>query len=121
MVMTPMALVDAKACSSRSYCLLNRISAMYMSGPTTTMIHAPSLNLAMAKISTTKEATTAEVALHHARAGHGEAGEHADGVQGHQRVDLRVEDDDQHQRDRPQHEDPVGEGEAMSALGELSG
>ena len=34
-----------------------------MSGPTTTMIHAPSVNLAMTKTSTTIAVTDAEVAL----------------------------------------------------------
>ena len=77
------------------------------SGRTTTMTQAPSVNLATAKMSTTTnerkhrgEAVdgqdaappvalpVGQVVLDHARPGHGEAGEHADGVEGDQAVDL---------------------------------
>ena len=62
-----------------------------------------------------------EVVLDHARAGHGEAGEHADGVERHQPVDLGLEHQDQGDGHRGQHQDPVGEGQAVAPPGQLPG
>jgi len=56
-------LTASKARSSRTYCLFSRINAMYMKGPTTAMIHAPSVNLTIRKIRTTIEVTVAESAF----------------------------------------------------------
>ena len=83
-----------------------------MIGPTTTMIHAPSVNFAMTKIEydnrrdagrkrVHEDATSpvgffhAQVARDHARSGEGESGEDTDRVERDQGVDRRVEGDDQ--------------------------
>ena len=62
-----------------------------------------------------------EVVLDHAGAGHGEAGEDADGVEGDQPVELGPVDEHQRERDRGQHQDAVGEGEPVAPPGELAG
>ena len=56
------------------------------------------------------------VILRHAEAGHGERGEHADGVQRDQAVDVRVLDDDQRHGHDGQHDDRVGEHQPVPAL-----
>ncbi len=60
-----------------------------------------------------------EVVLDHARAGHGEAGEDTDRVEGDQCRDLGVGGEQQRDRHDGEHDDPVGEGEAVAAPGEL--
>ena len=54
---------DSSASSSRWYSACVRISPRYSSGPTTTMSHAPSRNLAKAKITTTVNERKAEKPL----------------------------------------------------------
>ena len=95
------------------------------------------MNFATAKMSTTVKDRKAEnpftttlrrqwpcarrqVVLHHARAGHGEAGEHADGVERDQAVDLCLVHEHEGQGHARQHEDPVGEGQTMAAPGQLA-
>ena len=58
--------------------------------------------------------------LGHAGTGHGEGGEHANGVEGNEAVDLRVKRDRQDQGHRGQRDDAVREGQAVTALGELA-
>jgi len=107
-----------------------------MMGPTTTMIQAPSVNLAMMKITTTSDVTNAEVALiatprrqwgsltrrcrAPCRPGHGESREDADGVERDEGIDRCVKGDDQDERDDAEHQDAVGERQAVTALGELT-
>ena len=87
-------------------------------GMSTTTTQAPSVNLVTAKMSRTTNDNTAavplmadaappvrlavgQVELHHPRPGHGEAGEHADGVEGDQAVELGLGDEqhgDRHRR-----------------------
>ena len=52
--------------------------------------------------------------------GEREPGEHTDRVQADERVELRLEDDDQQDRDHGEHEDAVGEREPVAALGQLT-
>ena len=61
-----------------------------------------------------------EVVLGHAETGHREAGEHADGIERYQLVDLRTRDDEQEDRHRGQDDDPGGEDEPVTTLHELA-
>ena len=61
-----------------------------------------------------------QVVLHHAGPGHEEAREHADGVEGDQIVDLRLVDEHEGEGDAGQHQNPVGEGQAMATPGQLA-
>src|SRR6202035_3076937 len=60
-----------------------------------------------------------EMVFEHAKSGKGEAGEDTDRVQPHQRVELRLEHDDEQNRHGSEHEDAVGEDQAVAALGQL--
>ena len=62
-----------------------------------------------------------EVVLHHARPGHGEAGEHTDGVERHQTVDLGPGGQQQGDGHDGQHDDAVGEGQSVAPPGQLPG
>ena len=61
-----------------------------------------------------------EVVLHHARPGHGEPGEHADGVERDEAVDLGPGDKQQGDRHHGEHDDPGGEDEPVAPAGELA-
>ena len=125
-------------CSSRTYWLCSLTRPRYMSGPTTTTTHAPSVNLTVAKMSTMTAVRKAEkpftstlrrqcvapgveVVLDHARPGHGEAGEHPDGVQRHQAGHLGLGGQDQGQGHHGEHDDPVGEGQPVAPAAQLFG
>ena len=57
----------------------------------------------------------------HAEPGHGEAGEHADGVERDEGVDGRARHQHQRQRQRGEQDDPVGEHQPVAAPGQPPG
>ena len=58
--------------------------------------------------------------LEHAEPGKRESGEHPDRVQADERIELRLEHDDEQDGDRSEDEDAIGEREPVTALGQLT-
>ena len=124
--------------SSWAYWRCRRNSTRTPRGSSTTTTQAPSVNLAAAMMtSTTSDSAAAvplmtvraspvglavgEVVLHHARPRHGEPGEHADGVERDEAVDVGPGDEQEGDGDHGEDHDPGGEHEAVPPPGELAG
>ncbi len=62
-----------------------------------------------------------QVMLEHAESGKGESGENPDCVEADERIELRLEDDDEQDGHRSQDEDAIGECQPVSAFCQLPG
>ena len=129
---------SSSCCSSSTYCLCSLISPQNIERPDQHHHPCPLLELHRGEdeddeggedgreavdghASAPVLAPAVEVVLDHAGAGHGEAGEHPDGVEGDQAGHLCPGGQDQRQGHHGEHDDPVGEGQAVATSGELFG
>ncbi len=121
----------------RSYWCDRRMSSPTNIGTATMITHAPSVNLVTPKMSATRADTVAptpliatprppgllqpEMPAGHAGLRKREPGEHADGVERDQPVDLGAGDDNEQRSGGGQRQDPVREHQPVAPPGELPG